>query len=265
MKVIDLTGKRFGRLEVIKKVGISKDGQKIYLCRCDCGREKEIRSGNLRSGHTISCGCANVERIRKQNKEGIIHGGCGTRLYTIWRDMKNRCGNKNTINWNLYGGRGIKVCEEWKNDFARFREWAVANGYNDKLQLDRIDNDGNYEPSNCRWANLVEQGNNRRTCKYITIKGVTKTVSEWCEITGVNRNVAYGRISRGWDAERAVTERPKEAKKLSESDVATIRSSYIPRDKECGAVALAKRYSVSVSTIEAIVEGRNWKGVKRIC
>ena len=262
MKVIDLTGQRFGRLLVIKRVGSTKDGQKTYLCRCDCGKEKIIRSGNLRSGRTISCGCASAERVRKRNKASTIHGGCGTRLYTIWGDMKNRCTYKGAINWHLYGGRGISVCEEWKNDFANFRDWAIANGYSDELQLDRIDNNGNYEPGNCKWSNRSEQGNNRRTCKYITINGETKTVSEWCRINGVNRSAAYNRIARGWDAEKAVTEKSQVVKKLTESDVDAIRRNYIPRSKEYGTRPLAKKYGVSFHTIEAIVEGRNWKGVE---
>jgi hypothetical protein len=205
MRVIDLTGQRFGRLTVVKRQGTSKDGQKTYLCRCDCGTERVVKSGNLRSGKTKSCGCLSRERTAKRNVENAKHGGCGSRLYGIWYDMRQRCSYEKSINWHLYGGRGIKVCDEWQNSFKPFKEWAIANGYEDGLQLDRIDNDGNYSPENCKWSTRIEQGNNRRTCVYVTIDGITKTVSEWCRKTGVNRMVAYGRIRRGWNPADAVT------------------------------------------------------------
>lgn len=205
MKVIDLTGQRFGMLTVLERCGTSKDGQKVYLCRCDCGNLKEIRSGNLRGGHTNSCGCLASKATARRNRESAVHGGCGTRLYGIWIDMRQRCSYEKSINWHLYGGRGISVCDEWNESFEPFRDWALSNGYADGLQLDRIDNDGNYEPDNCRWSTRAEQGNNRRTCVYVTIDGVTKSVTEWCSETGVNRMVAYARIRRGWVPAEAVT------------------------------------------------------------
>lgn len=262
MKILDLTGERYERLVVIKKVGVSKDGQKTYLCKCDCGNVKIIKSGNLRSGKTKSCGCYNSDKVKMRNKHNSKHGGCGSRLYSIWIDMRARCKYEKAINWHLYGGRGIKVCKDWDNDFESFRKWALSNGYESGLQLDRVDNDGNYEPDNCKWSSRSEQGNNRRTCKYITINGVTKTVSEWCDESGVKRSTAYNRIKRGWDGERAVTEKGQQVRKLSEEDVISIKKRYRPRDKKNGAKPMAQEYGVSVSTIEAIVESRNWKGVK---
>lgn len=205
MKVIDLTGQRFGRLMVIRRDGTSGDGQKTYLCRCDCGTEKVIKSGNLRSGRTKSCGCLGRERTARRNTESAKHGGCGSRLYGIWYDMRQRCSYEKSINWHLYGGRGIRVCDEWQESFEPFRDWALSHDYEDGLQLNRIDNDGNYCPENCKWSTRIEQGNNRRTCVYVTIGGVTKSVSEWCRETGVNRMVAYSRIRRGWEPEQAVT------------------------------------------------------------
>ena len=209
MKKIDLIGQRFGRLTVIECCGRSKDGQKVYRCKCDCGKEKEIRSGNLRSGHSLSCGCLCSEILSERNKETARHGGCGTRLYRIWLDMRQRCQSKKSISWHLYGGRGIKVCREWDEDFVSFRDWALSHGYNDDLQLDRIDNDGGYSPDNCRWSTIHEQGNNRRTCVYITIDKETKTLTEWCNITGIKRSTAYSRIVKGWDPALAVTEKAK--------------------------------------------------------
>lgn len=204
---LDLTGQRFGRLTVIERCGTSKDGQKMYRCVCDCGNEKITKTGNLRSGHVKSCGCLNKEMTRKANRErNTRHGGCGTRLYGIWFDMRQRCNWEKSTSWANYGGRGIRVCDEWQADFVPFRDWALANGYRDDLTLDRIDVDGNYCPENCRWADLDEQNNNKRTCLYATIGGVTKSVTQWCKETGIPRHTAYSRIRRGWEPERAVTE-----------------------------------------------------------
>lgn len=260
---LDLTGQRFGRLTVIERCGSSKDGQKVYLCRCDCGAEKLIKSGNLRSKNTESCGCLSAEKnVERSRKRLLVHGGCGTRLYRIWFDMKQRCTWEKAINWHLYGGRGIKVCEEWNNDFVAFREWALANGYSDDLQLDRIDNDGNYEPKNCKWSSRVEQGNNRRTCVYVTIDGNTKTVVEWCRINGIPAGTAFSRIERGWTLEYAVTKKPNKRRILTEDDVSFIKSHYVAGSKEYGQKSLAKMFGVSESTIQSIISNRNWRWVK---
>lgn len=259
MKQIDLTGQRFGRLTVLECNGRSKDGQKIYRCQCDCGNVKEIRSGNLRSGHSLSCGCVAAEKIKQRNTDNAIHGGCGTRLYGIWIDMRQRCTYEKAINWHLYGGRGIRVCDEWDIDFSAFREWAMSHGYADGLQLDRIDNDGNYEPDNCKWSTRSEQGNNRRPCIYITIDGETKTLTEWCNITGVNRHAAYCRINRGWEPEKAVTEKTKPKYKLTVKDARYIKTHYIAGDKKYGTKPLAKKYGVSASTIESVIYDKHWR------
>lgn len=149
----------------------------------------------------------------------LKHGGCGTRLYRIWYDMRRRCSYEKSINWHLYGGRGIKVCDEWESDFESFRNWAIENGYSESLTLDRINNDGNYEPSNCRWATADEQNANKRTCVNVTIEGETKTVTEWCKETGVDRMVAYKRIRNGWEPSEAVTTRDPSVgkKRMAES------------------------------------------------
>ena len=170
-KRIDLKGKRFNRLVVIKdSKKEDKNGNTIWICLCSCGNLMEIRQNNLISNHTKSCGCLRKEMAKKRISlarsfivphKGIAcssykHGGNGTRLYGIWGHMKGRCYNQNYEKYKKYGGRGIKVCPEWKNDFASFRDWALDNKYQNNLTIDRIDNNGDYKPSNCQWITNIE-------------------------------------------------------------------------------------------------------------
>lgn len=130
-----------------------------------------------------------------------------TRLYYVWNSMKQRCLNENDCRYNSYGGRGITIYEEWKNNFGTFREWALANGYRDDLTIDRIDVNGNYEPSNCRWITNKEQQNNTRRSRLIEFNGEIHTIAEWAEIIGVSYKSLYSRIRRNWTIEKALTKR----------------------------------------------------------
>lgn len=194
-KAIDLTGQRFGRLVVIDRA-VELPGV-WWNCQCDCGKQTKVRSSQLRYGFTKSCGCLRDELRVEHNKP--VHGETNTRLYDIWRGMKKRCYVKSSAGYKYYGGRGIKVCDEWIADYKAFSDLAKSNGYTDGLTLDRIDSNGNYEPSNCRWATYIEQENNRRCCHYIEINGVKLTVAQWARITNTPVSTLKGRISRKGD------------------------------------------------------------------
>ena len=160
--VKDLTGKVFGRLTVIKRAENDKNGRARWLCKCSCGNESVKTGKLLLNGHCKSCGCGEYEN-RVNNCTS--HRLSDTRLYNIWGAMKQRCYYSKHKDYHNYGGRGITVCDEWKNDFMSFYKWAMLNGYNDELSIDRIDVNGNYEPNNCRWATAREQRLNQRPKK----------------------------------------------------------------------------------------------------
>ena len=197
-KYIDLTGRRFGKLTVIKRVEnkITNNGQiKVqFLCKCDCGKETIVLSNSLKSGLTKSCGC--IYRT---------HNMTNSKIYNVWQSIKTRCFNKNSKSYKEYGGRGIKMCEEWLHEFQAFYNWAIENGYKDGLTIDRIDNNGNYTKENCRWVTMKEQSNNKRTSKYITYNNETHTMAEWSYKLGGSKDLISKRLASGWSIEKALT------------------------------------------------------------
>ena len=210
MKQLNITGKRFGKLVAIKMIGKNKNGGYLWQCKCDCGNEITASVGNLNNGHTKSCGCLRAYRCKMNFTK---HGLESTRLYDIWRDMRLRCYDERNISYNRYGGRGITICDEWKEDVKAFYDWAMANGYNDGLTIERIDNDGNYSQENCRWATVKEQANNRRSNVLVTHNGKTQTMKEWAHEVGIPCRVVWARMQRlGWSVERALTDPVRKGK-----------------------------------------------------
>ena len=175
-KYIDMTGKKFGNWTALKYAGTSK-----WLCRCDCGRTATVVGATLRNGTSTKCrSCATAETNRKtkvNNKNTVSHGKSKTRLYRIWGGIISRCENPNDTGFKNYGGRGIHICTNWRQDFLTFEEWALANGYSDSLSIDRIDCNKDYCPENCRWATAEVQANNVRSNHNITFRGETLTLA----------------------------------------------------------------------------------------
>lgn len=205
-KLIDLTGQRFGRLVVMGKAAneAETDHHAMWKCRCDCGKETAVRGTLLRRGSVKSCGCLSKEMVRERiTVHNTTHGESYTRLYSIWADMCDRCKRSTNKSYVNYGGRGIRVCAEWE-DFSAFHKWALASGYRDELTIDRIDNDGDYEPSNCRWADRKEQGRNRRSNRLLTYKGQTKPLIEWAEQFQIPKHTLARRLKAGWSIEKAL-------------------------------------------------------------
>lgn len=193
-KATDLTGMRFGRLTAIKRVG-TKHGKALWLCKCDCGGQKETISTNLLRGQTTSCGCKVVENVRSIScKHGESHT---SRLYNIWAGMKKRCYSPNNHKYKDYGARGIKMCNEWLKDYTVFRDWAMANGYTDGTTIDRIDNNGNYEPGNCRWITVAEQQKNRRNTRLYIMNGQLLTIPELARLKGMSPAVIRQNLRKG--------------------------------------------------------------------
>lgn len=192
-----IIGEKYGRLTITGIVGII-DHFLWITAICECGTERKYRMTRIRRGRVKSCGC-----IKSEKK----HDLCNHKLHGVWVMMRQRCNNPENARYEWYGARGIKVCEEWNNSFLAFYDWALKNGWKEGLQIDRIDNSGNYEPSNCRWATREANMNNTRQNHYITYNNRTMTVTEWSKELGIKRGTLQQRIKEyGWPIEKAFTE-----------------------------------------------------------
>lgn len=194
----NLIGLKYGRLEVIKK--INECGKAKWLCKCECGQEKIILADSLKSGKTKSCGCLRKEKAKiTMAKKLTTHNKSREKIYHIWNSMKARCYYHKSYGYKNYGARGIKICDEWLNDFMNFYNWAIENGYKEGLSIDRIDVNGDYEPSNCRWATRKEQANNKRVNKIVTYKGEKYTISQLSELIKIPYETLLWRIKHNWN------------------------------------------------------------------
>lgn len=220
MKPIE-NGTRFTRLVVVEDLGMreEKNGKSrhYYKCLCDCGNYFEIRGDLLKGKNNQSCGCLQYEHAI------VTHGLTGTKVYSVWASMKDRCTNPKSKAYKWYGARGIKVCDEWIESFESFNQWMIENDYQEGLTIDRIDVDGDYEPSNCRLITQQEQLLNTRRSVFYTYNGKTQTIREWADELGIKYMTLYGRLrTMKWDVERAFEESVTTIPKGSTSSIDTV-------------------------------------------
>ena len=192
-RVKDLTGMRFGRLVVVELIGKAANGKYQWKCKCDCGNYTIVKGNSLTTDHTKSCGCLEKETKREVN---TIHGLRRHPLYKVWLNMKDRCYNPNNSNFKYYGGKGITVCNEWKDNFKLFYDWMINNGYEKGMSIDRIDNSLEYSPDNCRVIPFNKQSSNRTTNYAIIHEGVPYTVAELAKLLNVKSPTLYSRLRR---------------------------------------------------------------------
>lgn len=204
-KIKDITGQTFNRLTAIEFVE-SRNGNAYWKFQCSCGNQKVISGYNVRNGSVKSCGCLHHNKGPTKFKlKGDRNEKGRPILYSIYTNMKYRCNNPNLPEYSNYGGRGIKVCDEWSNDYDAFYDWAMSNGYSENLSIDRIDNNGDYSPFNCRWATKIVQQNNTRANIFLEYDGKRLTLAQWARELGVSYQMLRYRYNAGWDTERILT------------------------------------------------------------
>lgn len=190
MKPMDITNQKYNKLLAVRFIERDKHGNAIWECLCDCGNTSFVRLGALRAGQIKQCfKCSSNEKVKYNIKND--------RIKSIYSDIKRRCYDESRKAFHRYGGRGIKMCDEWLKNPASFEKWSLENEYSDDLSIDRIDNDGDYEPSNCRWVDVYVQANNRSDNNVIEYQGDSLTVSQWARKIGVDKSTIYNRINNG--------------------------------------------------------------------
>lgn len=211
---LDLTSQTFGRLTVLSYAGKDERGNHCWTCLCTCGNPKQKTTSQLRdkAARNISCGCSQLESIRKAHAAAIkvttkFQHPLKLKLKWLWRNMMCRCYKPDNKRYSDYGGRGITVCEEWRNDRYAFYKWCLDNGADWHLQIDRKDNDGPYSPDNCKFSTKIEQANNTRKNRFLTWDGQRRTVSQWARIMGVDPRAVQHRVDHGWTTERIFTQK----------------------------------------------------------
>lgn len=209
MKCLDLTNKKFGRLLVLSKVNTVKHSV-MWECLCDCGKHTIVAANNLTSGRIKSCGCLKIDRLIERS---TTHNQRHTKLYDVWKTMRQRCDNPNNVSYHNYGGRGISVCEDWKTSFQSFYDWSMQNGYSEKLTIDRIDVNGNYCPENCRWTDRTTQANNMRCNRLIEYNGEIYTLANLARKYNLSYSCLQNRLSSNWSIEKAISVPPRKSRK----------------------------------------------------
>ena len=201
----NMAGRTYGALTVLRFVGRDKEYRDLWECRCTCGKTVAVTGKSLRNGTKKSCGCMQYRWASMKNTK---HGMSNSRLYNIWTGMKSRCFNSKDRKFKNYGMRGITVCPEWRDNFAAFASWAVGNGYEPSLTIERIDVNGNYCPENCTWIPAEKQGANKTNNHRIRFNGKTQTLADWSKELNINYGTLKSRITRyGWAPERALSEK----------------------------------------------------------
>lgn len=228
-KYIDLTGMQFGKWYVKER---DNDASGVrWICQCECGTIRSVITAHLKNGASQSCGCVQKEICSKRmTKLNTTHNLSKTKLYQIWIGIKQRCYDKNCLNYKYYGSRGTKVCKEWldkENGFTNFYDWAISNGWKDEKRLngrckwtiDRIDNNGDYEPSNCKWSTLEEQAVNTTRNHFVTFENKTLTLSQWARLKNIKYYLLIERLGRNWSFKDALYKPVRKTKRNCVSEI----------------------------------------------
>jgi hypothetical protein len=240
-RFVDLSGKKIGKLTVIKRNGFSSDGHITWECKCECGKIVTRAGRNLTqvSVEAKSCGCCSIENLIGRNITRAKHLESNTRLYKVWLGMRNRCYCEAWKGFKNYGDRGIQVCDEWKDDYIPFRNWSLANGYTEELTIERKDVNGNYEPSNCRWATWAEQANNKRDSHMLVYKGKTQTMADWARDYDINYGTFRDRIYAGTSIEEAISHEKRNERLIAHNG------------KTQSLIEWAKEFNINYGTLKA--------------